>query len=319
MNAIYVDLHIHTSEDADKLNKKYDINELIRNVRKMSKGRDSLISLTDHNVINKDVYMEFLNRKEEDIKVLVGTEIHIKNHDGRPAYHCHIYFNIENITEKQIDNINAILNKLYPKKMVEKKDPNIPKIGEIINSFEDYDFILIPHGGQNHATFETSIDPKQTCDETIERTIYYNQIEGFSARSNKGLETTKRYLKKLGINSFVNLITGTDNYDPIKYPSPKTEQSSEFVPTWMYSSNSFQGLKLALSEDSRLEYSTEPTIDDYNIIKSIKLKNEQIDIDVELTQGLNVVIGESSSGKTLFVDSIMKKIRKEDSNNEKDF
>lgn len=319
MKAIYIDLHIHTSEDADKLNKNYDINELISNVRKIAKGREALISLTDHNVINKDAYMGFLKRKEEDIKILIGVEIHIKNHDEKPAYHCHIYFNIEDITEKQIDSINEILNKLYPKKMVEKKEPNIPKISEIINSFEDYDFILIPHGGQNHATFETSIDPKQTCDETIERTIYYNQIEGFSARSNKGLGKTKKYLQKLGINSFVNLITGTDNYEPTKYPAPKSKLSSEFVPTWMYACNSFQGLKLALSEDSRLEYSIEPTIDDYNIIKNIRLNNENVDINVELTQGLNVVIGESSSGKTLFVDSIMKKIRKEESDYEKDF
>ena len=288
MKAIYVDLHIHTSQDADKLNKDYDVDNLIRNIMKMSKGRDALISLTDHNVINKEAYIKFLNKKVENINILIGAEIHIRNHEQRPAYHCHIYFNI---SEEEIDNINMILKKLYPKKMVEKQDKSIPKIEQIINAFEDYEFILIPHGGQNHSTFEKSIDRrKQRCDETIERTIYYNQIEGFSARSDKGLDATKKYLKKLGINSFVNLITGTDNYEPCKYPLPKVDTASEFVPTWMYACNNFQGLKLALSEDSRLEYSEEPTVDDYNIIKRIKLKNEKIDIDVELTQGLNVVI-----------------------------
>ena len=45
-----------------------------------------------------------------------------------------------------------------------------------------------------------------------------------------------------------------------------------------------------------------------------------MDIDVNLTQGLNVVIGESSSGKTLFVDSILKKLKnEEDSNYEQEF
>ena len=61
MKAIYVDLHIHTSQDADKLNKDYDVDNLIRNIMKMSKGRDALISLTDHNVINKEAYIKFLN------------------------------------------------------------------------------------------------------------------------------------------------------------------------------------------------------------------------------------------------------------------
>ena len=204
--------------------------------------------------------------------------------------------------------------------MIERKSKTIPKIEQIINSFENYDFILIPHGGQNHATFEESINPDSTCDETIERTIYYNQIEGFSARSNKGIESTKKYLKKLGIGSFVNLITGSDNYNPSKYPSPKKDDSSEFIPTWMYASPNFRGLKLALSEDSRLEYSNLPTIEDYQIIRNVKLKNDKVDIDVNLTQGLNVVIGESSSGKTLFVDSIIKKLKNEnDSNYEEDY
>jgi DNA repair ATPase RecN len=44
-------------------------------------------------------------------------------------------------------------------------------------------------------------------------------------------------------------------------------------------------------------------------ITHAKLTNEKIDIDVEITAGLNVVIGESSAGKSLFVDSIYRKAR----------
>lgn len=315
MEAIYVDLHIHTSENADALNDNYNIDELIKKVKEKANGRQALISLTDHNTINKDAYLKFMDKKEKNIKIILGAELHIKNYETKPAYHCHIYFDISSINDKEIDNLNGILDELYPKKLVKKMDNGIPKIDKIINSFENYDFILIPHGGQNHATFETSIDPNSTCDETIERTIYYNQIEGFSARSNKGLEGTKEYLKKLGIESFVNLITGSDNYNPSKYPAAKSDEASEFVPTWMYANPDFRGLKLALSEDSRLEYSENPTIEDYHIIKSVKLKNDKVDIDVDLTQGLNVVIGESSSGKTLFVDSIIKKLKNEENSN----
>lgn len=315
MNAVYVDLHIHTSENANNLNSNYDVDELIKNIKKKANGRTALISLTDHNTINKDAYIKFLNKNEKDVKIIIGAELHIKNYETKPAYHCHIYFDIACINEKEINDLNGILDKLYPNKQVEKKDKSIPKIDKIINSFENYDFILIPHGGQNHATFEKSIDPNSTCDETIERTIYYNQIEGFSARSNKGVEGTKKYLKKLGIDSFVNLITGSDNYNPDDYPETKVDKASEFVPTWMYANADFRGLKLALSEDSRLEYSEKPTTDDYHIIKSVKLVNDKVDIDVTLTQGLNVVIGESSSGKTLFVDSIMKKMRNEGNSN----
>lgn len=202
-----------------------------------------------------------------------------------------IYFDVQEITEEIIDSINDILNLKYPIKMIEKKDKSIPKIEEIINAFENYDFILIPHGGQGHATFDTAISKNRKCDDTIERTIYYNQIEGFSARSNTGLEETKTYLKKLGIGDFVNLVTGTDNYIPTKYPEPKSDKAEKFIPTWIYTTPNFKGLRLALSEESRIEYSDEQTIADYKIIEDIELKNEKIEINAKLTQGLNVIIG----------------------------
>ena len=321
MEAIYVDLHIHTSENADNLNNNYDIDTLVSNVIEKASGHRCLISLTDHNTINKKIYLDLLKKDNEKINVLLGAELHIRNHKDKPAYHCHIYFDIKEITEEVIDNINSILNEKYPKKMVEKRDESIPKIEEIINAFSNYDFILLPHGGQGHATFDTSISSDYKCDDTIERTIYYNQIEGFTARSNRGLEETQQYLKKLGIGDFINLVTGTDNYDPTKYPEPKQDKSQAFIPTWIYATPNFKGLRLALSEKSRIEYSEKPTITDYKIIENIELHNEKIDISANLTQGLNVIIGDSSSGKSLFVDSICKKItdRIEECEYENDF
>ena len=115
MEAIYVDLHIHTSDNADNLNKNYNIDELLKNINKKANGRQALISLTDHNTINKDAYLKFINKNQKNIKIILGTELHIKNHETKPAYHCHIYFDINNINDKEIDSLNEILDKLYPK------------------------------------------------------------------------------------------------------------------------------------------------------------------------------------------------------------
>ncbi|MCP4049390.1 MAG: hypothetical protein GY730_01610 [bacterium] len=137
---------------------------------------------------------------------------------------------------------------------------------------------------------------------------YYNQFDGFTARSNIGLEKTVEYFKKLGINEFVNLLTCTDNYNCARYPEAKSPNAAEFIPTWMFARPTFEGLRLSLSESSRLEYSKEKPSTWSEYIKKVSLKNEIINIDVELTPGLNVVIGDSSSGKTLFVDSLYNKI-----------
>ena len=46
-------------------------------------------------------------------------------------------------------------------------------------------------------------------------------------------------------------------------------------------------------------------------IGHVELQNEHIDVNVNLTEGLNVVIGGSSSGKTLFVDSLYRNIHQD--------
>lgn len=303
MKPTFVDIHIHTSENPDKLNLNYDIDSLYKNVTQIANGTDTLISLSDHNVINEDAYLKALQRFPN---MLIGCELHIRNYEDRPPYHCHLLFGVPIKTET-ISKINKSLLKLYPKKNIENVT-KIPKIDDIIKEFEEYDFLILPHGGQSHSTFDISISDGVIFDSSLERSIYYNTFDGFTARSNKGLERTIEYFKRLGINDFINLVTCTDNYNPRKYPGSKTNDSEEFIPTWMNSLPTFEGLRLALSESSRLSYQIEPPRRWSEYIRSVHLSDSQIDIDVNLSGGLNVVIGGSSSGKTLFVDSLYSKI-----------
>lgn len=303
MNPIFVDIHIHTSDNPDSLDSNYSVETLLDKIKEFTHESDFLISLTDHNTINTNAY---LKAKYLGANIIVGVELHIKNYDDCPAYHCHIYFDIDEITQDVLDDINKKLDKLYPKKVVEKLDPSIPTIQQVINEFDNYEFILLPHGGQSHATFDTSIPAGVKFDTTLEKSIYYNQFDGFTARGNRGLERTQEYFIKLGINEFVNLITCSDNYNPTLYPNGKDQ--NPYVPTWMLALPTFNGLRLSLSESSRLIYSeTKPEFWSENI-ESISLSKENIEIDVEFKSGLNVVIGSSSSGKSLLVDSIHKNI-----------
>lgn len=306
MNPVYLDLHIHTSNDPNNLNQNYDLPLLIQKINYWCGNSEFLISITDHNSINKKTYLEAVTSR---INIIVGVELHIKNYDGCPAYHCHIYFDLPEINEIIIDDLNQKLDELYPQKVVQKTDLTIPTIQEIINKFDNYEFMLLPHGGQSHCTFNTSIPSGVRLDSTLEKSVYYNHFEGFTARGDAGLEKTQEYFTKLGISDFVNLVTCSDNYNPSIYPNGKDK--NPFKPTWMLAKPTFNGLRLSLSEQSRLIYSDEkPKLWSENI-KSIKHKKDNIEIDVELTAGLNVIIGGSSSGKTLLVDSIVRCINKD--------
>lgn len=302
MNPIYLDLHIHTSENEDNLNQNYDVNLLLKKIKETSYNSEFLISLTDHNTINKNAYIKLL---EKTRNVILGVELHIKNAESKPPYHCHIYFDLEEIKEDVIDRINEILDELYPIKQI-TPETHVDNIETIIRKFDEYDFLLLPHGGQNHRTFNLSVD--SDFDTRLEKSLYYNQFDGFTARNQKGLEKTINYFEKLGINEFINLVTCTDNYNPNVYPQSKSSDATEFIPTWMLAQPTFNGLRLSLSESSRLVYSSTKPECWSEYIKEVRLNNELIDINVSLTPGLNVVIGGSSSGKTLFVDSIVRKL-----------
>lgn len=307
MKPIYIDLHIHTSENPNEPNTNYDVDILLCKVKEFSKNATFMLSLTDHNMINQKAYMDLISKTDN---VLLGVELHIRNYLGVPPYHCHIFFNVPALNEIIISDINDILNNLYPDKIVTDETEDIPTIEEIAKSFDSYDFILLPHGGQSHRTFDKSI-PRNggvKFDTSLERSIYYNQFDGFTARSNDGLEETQQYFRRLGIYEFVNLITCSDNYDPVNYPNAKARDAGPFLPTWMYATPSFDGLRLSLSEGSRFSYSLDIPEDWAEYISKVTLDNEKISIDVSLTPGLNVVIGGSSSGKTLFVDSIYRKL-----------
>lgn len=305
---VYTDLHIHTSEKPDEIKKgvDYDINELIKNINNLSGEHKKLISFTDHNVVNKDVY---LNQFPEKYYLILGVELHVSYDKTKKPYHCHIFFN-EDISSKTIDDINKLLNELYPKKEITKSDYNhVPNLETIINKFNKYDFLLLPHGGQNHSTFNEAIPKGARFDDIMEKVLYYNQFDGFTSRSTTGRLETQEYFKKIGIDDFTNLITCSDNYNPKKYPNPKSDEAEKFVPTWMLSEPTFDGLRLALSESNRLIYNDKSPELYEEYIHSYKTKNELLDIDVNFKQGLNVIIGESSSGKSLLVDSLVKKLK----------
>lgn len=307
MEAVYVDIHIHTTEDPNNLSCSYDVKALVENVKTLSKENPVLLSLTDHNTINKKAYLDL---KKEEVSVVLGVELHIKKYPDAPPYHCHIIFNTE-ITEEIIDEINNKLDTLYPNKVVTDEDPNTPNIEMIINTFDSYEFLLLPHGGQSHRTFDKATSKNSRFDTSLEQSIYHNHFDGFTSRSSSGIESTKAYFNKIGINDFVNLITCTDNYNPKIYPRTKVKEAEDFTPTWMLADASFDGLRLSLSEESRLFYNCTPPQKWTQTFGKIKLNNDKIEINVNMMPGLNVVIGGSSSGKTLFVDSLVKGTNKD--------
>lgn len=302
-------MHIHTYADANKREGAcYDADTLLSRVRTCAKGHKAIIALTDHNVINADAYKAVLDKAGDNVILILGVELHIKANGPKP-YHAHAYFNSEPTTEN-IAVINELLDELYPDKLPNRDDA-IPTLPDVLNSLQKYEFLFLPHGGQAHGTFDRAVGKDERFDDLMMRSIYYNTFDGFTARSCANVESTANYFQRIGIEEFTNLLTGSDNYDPSKYPDPKSSDADPFTPTWVLAEPSFDGLRMALSEKSRLFYKNEPPesfTQSTPSIDHIRLVRDNIDIDVDLTPGLNVIIGGSSTGKTLLAEAIARKI-----------
>lgn len=303
-------MHIHTYQNANRRDgTTYDIATLFERLREDAKGHRAVISLTDHNVINKDAYEKALAECGDDIILILGVELHVKSNGPKP-YHAHAYFNADLGDLTVIDRLNVLLDRLYPDKLPSKDDQTIPQLPEILNELRDLEFLFLPHGGQSHSTFDNAVAEGELCDNVMMRSVYYNTFDGFTARSNSNVEVTERYFKQIGIDEFTSLLTGSDNYDPSRYPEPKSNDAEEFTPTWVFAEPSFDGLRMALSENTRLYYSTEPPegfVRTIPSIEHIEIHRNNIDIDVELSPGLNVIIGGSSTGKTLLLEAIARR------------
>lgn len=320
MDPVYLDLHIHTSENPNNLNKDYDFTTLLAKISEKAHGSPFLLSITDHNTINEEVYLNLqkeLLQNYANSGLILGAELHVRKYDedtNSKAYHCHIYFDISVITPEIIRDINSKLNILYIDKNPANKDANIPLLPKILDIFDEHEFIMLPHGGQGHSTINKTVRSASTSkdfDSTVYRSLYYNFFYGFTSRSYEKVEILRDYFKKLGIDQFIGLITASDNYTPSRYPETKSKDAIEFVPTWMFATPTFDGLRVALSDSTRLTYSHDKPKPWENTITHVQLKNENIDIDIDFTAGLNVIIGGSSSGKTLLVDSINRELNNE--------
>ena len=92
MGPIYTDIHIHTSDNPDSINTNYNVSVLADKITAVSGGAHCLISLTDHNTINKKAYLDFLNLGRPSFTLLLGVELHVHNYPEAPAYHCHAIF-----------------------------------------------------------------------------------------------------------------------------------------------------------------------------------------------------------------------------------
>jgi len=318
-----IDLHIHTDKSKQtKTNDYQGVFSVDTLYEKLTENNVQIFSLTDHNIINVDAYKEYYNKynSEEDPFLLVGVELDIEvlSDSGGDAklYHSLLIFDYH--SKEKAEEINNKLNAKYSQKGLDDKDRRLT-IEEVAELFYDDDFFFIPHAdghrdivsaykdvgigrAQRMVLLMPSALEKVTKEE--KRKAY---SEGFSQLLTESFRT----------RDDIPYIEFSDNHNIDQYPKRHKggEEQSNHKFYYIKGSKNYETIRLAFIDPrSRIKSQSEfDQLDSIsNKIKKLKIENELKieDIEICFSPHLNVIIGGRSSGKSLLMNILGKKIDK---------
>ena len=292
---INVDLHIHSifSEYKDgKIVENSTAENLDLLIQKLNENEISLCSITDHNRFDYDIYSS-LNAKIKEIdgvlkNNLPGVEFDVELELGKPI--CHIVGIFDDSDQQKL---RILQDKMYEIKELKSREDyyTLEEFDNVIKNI-GLNVILIVHQRQG---LENTNDSNQSLSAAISNPSQFIQtgyIDCLEYNKPRVEGIVKNSLRDLGIS--FPLITGSDCHDWAAYPYhdsnvAKVERNFtrfKCLPT-------FKGLLMSVTSfktrANRVKNSNT------NYIKSFTLNG----IEYDLANGINVIIGDNGSGKSL--------------------
>lgn len=298
-NNIKVDLHIHSSDsyfwDGDVV-KNSNISNVDVLLQNLEWNEINLFSITDHNKFNYELYTvlkEKIKSSEVINNILPGIEFSVVlEEDKKP---CHIITIFDNSSEEKLKNIQNVLDE---QRSINQGDAySLNEFNEIIRSI-GLNTILIVHQKHDFDKPENDNSFTDSCSDPsiFIKTGYFDCLE-FGNSKSEGV--VKNCLRKIDYK--IPLITGSDCHDWDYYPNrDKDSKRKDLTFTEFRCLPTFRGLVVALSSFSnRVNYAER---DKNNVVSFISINGN----DIPLSSGINAIIGDNGSGKTLLITSIAK-------------
>ena len=295
---IKLDLHIHSIYS--KKDKKLVSNNTVENIpvlmEKLEKENVNMIAITDHNAFSYELYNEIksnMGKCKTLVKVLPGIEFDVDLLEKR----IHVVSIFDDLDENKVANIESVLDQ-YNFDNSKKNAFKESTFKDILCKI-DLNVVIIAHQKSGIYVENHNENLSGIGEEAFDEIISYDYFDAVEFRSGKIEGILNSYRKEKDLKN-LRYITGTDCHDWTVYPAQKQNDKSIMKYTFMKSLPSFKGLVMALTEPRRLStaYSSIPVpyIDKLDVeINGVKEK-------IELSSGINVVIGDNSVGKSLFFE-----------------
>lgn len=313
-----IDFHIHSS-----FSKYKDELDLVKDGTKeniellLEKLKDNgieMCAITDHDYFSYELYSTLKKHENENklLKVFPGVEfsVGLKGDDGIKQIHVICIFDDED--EDKVKHINECIPFKNEKIDYDTQEKFFSE-EKFISILRDIDLNVITIAHQKQSITSSSATKSKNDATSLGETKFNELIsceyfESFEFKNMKNGMFNKVYsIQKNKNYDHIRFITGSDCHDWNVYPKHDIRERNDinFSFTYLKCLPTFRGLAMAFSDTRRISTSDYIFTSSSKKLDKIQLSINNEDFDIELSPGINVIIGDNSIGKSLLIHKLI--------------
>lgn len=304
-----IDFHIHSFASKHKESDNCVDNSTIQNVKvlvnKLNERKINMCSISDHDNFDYELYKRL---KEEEgngsiKKVFPAVEFSVVY--SKKVLHIITIFN-----DFDDSKISKIQKEIFDIKKNKPKYDDKKKLAFSEKKFLDIirnlgmDVVMIAHQKAPLSSKSTrKHDAKDLGEKKFNELVFLEYFESFEFKNKRNEIFNKYYMaknKEKYKDKTLRFITGSDCHDWKQYPI----ENEDFYFTYLKCLPTFRGLAMAVTNVKRINYINNFYSQTDSYLKSIDLSINGKGYNVELSKGINVIIGDNSIGKSLLLHKI---------------
>lgn len=323
--ALKVDFHIHSHASSIKdgvLVKdgtKDNIGTLISPLK--DNGVD-MFAITDHDSFDKELYLSLKEHENVDYKkVLPGIEFSVWMEGSEGEYkEIHVIALFDDSSDTNIDKLDEAINKNHKVYDVPDKQCYTKDAFETILRQIGLSVVLIAHQ-KSSIRFENDRehDVSTLGEARFGELINIEYFDSLEFKTPKQSIFHKLFVKvpKKEIYEKIQFITGSDCHVWSAYPKHDPSDSSAMYYSYLKCLPTFRGLVMAVTDLGRISNSSLFFDNERKVLDSIKMTIDGNDMEIPLSKGINVIIGDNSIGKSLLLHKLTDYSKIEDNSTSK--
>lgn len=310
LKGIKIDLHIHSEFSRKKDGEKVahnTIENLPILVEKLKKNEVEMCAITDHDTFNYELYSKLKNEEKNANcikKVLPGIEFSVEFVEKKII---HIVTIFDDKDEEKVKYIEEVMLRGKGKTLYDKSKEAYSRKNyfEILSEI-NLDFVMIAHQKKSPCSQDKpqSKDVMSLGKKLFNELVFMDYFDAYEFRNKRNEIYNKAYSIENNVEENLRFITGSDCHRWEFYPNTEKMENTNFKFTFIKSLPTFRGLAMAITDHHRIELENSFFNPNEKYLENIILKVDNQENIIPLSKGINVIIGDNSIGKSLFLYAI---------------